>query len=451
VSTSVRESKRQRPLERHPVGLPVLLLRINRTAVSVAIGIVFLAIVGGTFFMALGNLVDNAQMQAQVLAEGASGAILLQDHRAADKLLASLRHSPQIENAVLLDADDQPFAVYARGRAALPAASRNTDPGLLGPFILRIRQDIGNAQGRHGMLLLGVSTESLLRQTAWIALITLVAALAALGVSNMLLRHLDRAVIGPLQALNELMAQVHGRSDFTVRARRTHIVEIDALGKGFNAMIEKIHDRDQQLARLAFSDVLTGLPNRPAFMDRLEREVQRARRGGSRLGLLFLDLDGFKQVNDTQGHETGDRLLVEAAGRIREALRPADATARADGPVYQPQSARLGGDEFTVLVPDLRHADDVLAVARRIGESMRQPFFIGGRELRISASIGAAVFPEDGIDVPTLLKNADTAMYDAKRSGRDNSRRYSTSLAKPVAQRAGSGSAEGTGPSPVSR
>ncbi len=117
---------------------------------------------------------------------------------------------------------------------------------------------------------------------------------------------------------------------------------------------------------------------------------------------------------------------------FREALRPADAAARADGPVYAPHSARLGGDEFTVLVPDLRDAGDVMVVARRIGDSMRRPFFINGRELAITASIGAAVFPEDGKDVPTLLQHADTAMYDAKRCGRDNSRRYSATLVRPA-------------------
>jgi diguanylate cyclase (GGDEF)-like protein len=231
------------------------------------------------------------------------------------------------------------------------------------------------------------------------------------------------------------MAQVHGKSDFSVRARRSHIMEIDALGRGFNEMIEKVHDRDRQLARLAFFDILTGLPNRSAFLDRLEREVQRAERGGHRLGLLFLDLDGFKQVNDTMGHDTGDRLLVEAAERIREALRPSDAAARAPDPACGPHSARLGGDEFTVLVPDLRDVGDVMVIGRRIGELMRRPFVIGGRELAITASIGAAVFPEDGRDVPTLLQHADTAMYDAKRSGRDNCRRYSANLAKPTNQR----------------
>ena len=447
MSSTTRVPRRPGPLARLPVGLPVLLLRINRTAVSVAIGIVFLAIVGGSFFLGLENLEESTRAQVQVLAENASAAIRRNDPAAAQNLLASLRHAPQVERAVLLDKDHRAFAFYAGGRTVLPPAdlSRGFGSSAVDPFLLQYHQDFGDAEGRAGTLLLGVSVEPLLRQTAWIAVITLAAAVVAYGVSNLLLRHLDHSVIGPLQALNGLMAQVHGRSDYTVRARRTHIVEIDALGKGFNEMIEKIHDRDQQLARLAFTDGLTGLSNRPAFMDRVEREVQRARRGNHRLGLLFLDLDGFKQVNDTQGHETGDRLLVEAAARIRESLRPADATARSDAPPHEPHPARLGGDEFTVLLPDLRHADDVLVVARRIGDNLRRPFYIGGKEQRISASIGAAVFPDDGADVPTLLKNADTAMYDAKRCGRDNSRRYNAALAAPVTHRPGRGAEQAAG------
>lgn len=410
---------------KHSVSLASLLQRINRAAVTVAVGIVFIAIVVGSFVIGLQSLVETGHVQARVLADNLTAAIHSQNKRAALEILGSLRHSPQVQSAELIDADERPFARYVRARptepgASLSGAENDTRPS---PFFLHLRQDMANADGRIGTLFLTVSFDSLYRQTGWIAMITLLAAVAALWVSGLLLRHLDRSVLGPLQALNRLMAKVHGQSDLAVRARGSHIDEIDALGRGFNEMIEKVQDRDRQLARLAFFDILTGLPNRSAFLDRLEREVQRAAHGGHRLGLLFLDLDGFKQVNDTMGHDSGDQLLVEAAGRIREALRPSDA------------AARLGGDEFTVLVPDLHDAGDVLMVARRIGDVMRRPFFIGGRELKITTSIGAAVFPEDGRDVPTLLKHADTAMYDAKRSGRDNSRRYSTTLAKPVAER----------------
>jgi len=421
---------------RYSVSLASLLLRINRTAVAVAIGIVFISIVGGSFVIGLQGLVETTHVQARVLADNLTAAVLFQDKRAALEILGSLRHSPQVQSAELFGADERSFARYVRTRATGPVAPFPATEGdsALSLLFLHVRQVIATADGRVGTLLLTVSLDSLYRQTAWIAMITLIASVTSLMVSSLLLRHLDRSVLGPLQALNKLMAKVHGQSDFTVRASGSHIAEIDALGRGFNEMIEKVQDRDRQLARLAFFDILTGLPNRSAFLERLEREVQRALRGGHRLGLLFLDLDGFKRVNDTMGHDSGDRLLVEAAERIREALRPSDAAARAASPAYEPHSARLGGDEFTVLVPDLHDVGDVLVVARRIGDIMRRPFFIGGREATITISIGAAVFPEDGGDVPTLLKHADTAMYEAKRAGRDNSRRYSATLAKTLTE-----------------
>ena len=321
------------------------MLRINRAAVTVAVGIVFTVIVAGSFTVGLVGLRQTARVQAEVLTGQAASAIVRQDRRAASDTLSVLRHSPLVQAAELRDAEHRLLARYVRAGIAEPGA----DPGS-SPFLLHIRQDIGNAGGRIGTLFMNVSLDSLFRQTAWLAMITLIAAAASLWVSGQLFRHLDRAVLAPLQALNDLMAQVRGASDFTVRARDCHIAEIDALGQGFNEMIEKIHDRDRRLAQLAFFDKLTGLPNRSAFLDRLEREVSRATQDGRRLGLLFLDLDGFKQVNDTLGHEAGDRLLVEAAVRLREALRPSDAAAlvsppaspRATGRAKQAHPARLG-------------------------------------------------------------------------------------------------------------
>ena len=418
---------------RYSVSLASLLLRINRTAVIVAVGIVFLAIVAGSFVIGLQGLTETARVQAQVLAENSTAAFHFQDKQAALEILGSLRYSPQVQSAELFGADRRPFARYVRARATASAAPYAGAEDASGPslFFLHVRHVTATPDGSMA-LYLTVSLDSLYRQTAWIALITLIASIVSLSVSSRLLGHLDRSVLGPLQALNKLMAKVDGQSDLTVRARGSHIAEINALGRGFNVMIEKVQDRDRQLARLAFFDILTGLPNRSAFLERLEREVQRAARGGHRLGLLFLDLDGFKQVNDTMGHDSGDRLLVEAAERIREALRPSDAASRT---ADEPHSARLGGDEFTVLVPNLHEVGDVLVVARRIGDAMRRPFLIGGRELKVTASIGAAVFPEDGRDALTLMKHADKAMYDAKRSGRDNSRRYSSTLARPVKEK----------------
>lgn len=193
------------------------------------------------------------------------------------------------------------------------------------------------------------------------------------------------------------------------------------------ALVRDITDRkdaERRVTQLAYFDGLTGLPNRRAFLDRLERELARAGVGGCRLGVLFVDLDGFKQVNDTLGHNAGDLILVEAAHRLRSALRPSDLLSRQAETTSDANLARLGGDEFTALIPNIRSAEDAAVVARRVVELMREPFEIEGGSLQLSSSVGIAIYPEDGADVESLLERADSAMYRAKHGGRDSCRLY---------------------------
>ena len=200
---------------------------------------------------------------------------------------------------------------------------------------------------------------------------------------------------------------------------------------------------EARVARLAYYDSLTGLPNRQSFLDRVDREVVRAGQRREKLAVLFMDLDGFKTVNDTLGHATGDLILQWAAERLRDGLRPADLLSRPTGggdfdgagPELELELARLGGDEFTALLLNIEHPEDAVAVARRIGKLMRKPFVVDGRDVTLSTSIGIALYPEDGADGVTLLKHADTAMYHAKKSGRDNAQVYSASLTRDILAR----------------
>lgn len=194
-------------------------------------------------------------------------------------------------------------------------------------------------------------------------------------------------------------------------------------------------ETENRIANLAYVDSLTRLPNRESFLARLGREIKRACFQGSRLGILFMDFDGFKGINDTLGHQAGDLILQAAADRLRAAIRPSDMASRVDGVESDTLLARLGGDEFTALILDLTDPKDALLAASRISEKMRQPFHVKGRELRLTASIGIAVYPDDGNDVLTLLKHADTAMYHAKELGRDNYQLYTTALTQRAVQR----------------
>lgn len=170
------------------------------------------------------------------------------------------------------------------------------------------------------------------------------------------------------------------------------------------------HELARTLARQAQHDALTGLPNRLLLQDRLQQALQLARRSGGCLALMFLDLDHFKQINDRQGHDVGDELLRQVAGSVLGAVRASDTV------------CRLGGDEFVVLLPQIHLAEDAAEVARHILAAVAQPYRIGAVTLRVSVSIGIAVFPDDGEDETTLMRRADTAMYQAKRDGRNGLR-----------------------------
>jgi predicted signal transduction protein with EAL and GGDEF domain len=213
------------------------------------------------------------------------------------------------------------------------------------------------------------------------------------------------------------------------------------IGHRLRYILRAFHDAaerrlaEQHVRRLAYFDTLTGLPNRQSFNERLERELARSRRGGPGLAVLFLDLDGFKGINDSLGHGFGNLVLQWVADRLHTGLRPGDVLGRQiDGasntaPQMDDLSiARLGGDEFTVLLPSIENTEDALVIAHRIRELIGRPLVIDGQEIVMTASIGIALFPDDAQDAETLLMHAETAMYAAKAEGRSNCQYYSASL-----------------------
>jgi diguanylate cyclase (GGDEF)-like protein/PAS domain S-box-containing protein len=173
---------------------------------------------------------------------------------------------------------------------------------------------------------------------------------------------------------------------------------------------------EEQVKHLAFHDSLTGLPNRLLFHDRLRVAMVHANRYREKLAVLFLDIDRFKVINDSLGHPIGDELLRRIAERVGGCIRQEDTI------------ARLGGDEFTVLLPGIAKEEDAATIANKILEAVRLPFFIEHRELFITTSIGVTLFPEDGTDPESLVRNADTAMYRAKEQGRDTTRLYAPAM-----------------------
>ena len=199
---------------------------------------------------------------------------------------------------------------------------------------------------------------------------------------------------------------------------KTNEVRI-ASGKLFIASARDITDRkesEQRILHLATHDTLTGLPNRNLLLDRIEQALVHAHRTHLHVAILFIDLDKFKTINDTLGHDVGDLLLQAATQRLTTGVRTEDTV------------ARQGGDEFIVLLPNIKNAQDAGTVAEKLLETLILPYQINNKELYISASIGIAIYPDDGKDVNTLLKNSDTAMYHAKETGRNNCQFYTLEM-----------------------
>ena len=197
---------------------------------------------------------------------------------------------------------------------------------------------------------------------------------------------------------------VYVRTKGKVRKKSSGDIKLTAV----TVDITKDAQNKQVIERLAYYDSLTGLPNRVLFKDRIKNAIANAKRHKTKIAIMFLDLDNFKIVNDTLGHSVGDKLLIYTSKLLNNAIRENDTI------------SRVGGDEFTILLSDIKNEDDVAAIANKIFESLKGEHDIDGNKLTISTSIGIAIYPDSAEDIDNLIRNADTAMYEAKRANKNN-------------------------------
>ncbi|CQR74699.1 Phytochrome-like protein cph2 [Sporomusa ovata DSM 2662] len=201
-------------------------------------------------------------------------------------------------------------------------------------------------------------------------------------------------------------------SDITSQYRRVHLLQ--HLVKELEGDYESVKESEEYAKRNALYDPLTGLCNRVLFYDRLKHSFTQARRNGQLVALLFLDLDGFKAVNDSIGHFGGDLLLKEVAVRLKTVVREADTV------------CRLGGDEYTIILPNIKEKTDVAMIAKNILKVLSTKFILDGKDICITASIGISLFPLDGDDSETIVRFADSAMYTVKATGKNDYQFYSS-------------------------
>jgi diguanylate cyclase (GGDEF)-like protein len=218
-----------------------------------------------------------------------------------------------------------------------------------------------------------------------------------------------------LPSKNKIHVQTKGK----VRKKENGSIKITAVTMDITKEIEN----EKTIEQLAFYDPLTGLANRALLKNRMHKAIQRAKRDETNLAVIFLDLDHFKLINDTLGHGIGDELLIHIAKILKNNIRESDTL------------SRLGGDEFIVLIPSIDSIEHITNIVSNILKTLQKKHYIGSHELYITSSIGIAIYPEDGDDSQDLIKNADTAMYEAKKNGRNNYKFYSSSMGNSVDKR----------------
>ncbi|HJW81554.1 MAG TPA: diguanylate cyclase [Acidiferrobacterales bacterium] len=258
-----------------------------------------------------------------------------------------------------------------------------------------------------------------LARTRWLVMVLAIAA-TLLGVI-IALYILEKTTLRPLNNLALQLRRVGSNKDHLGEQVVTGgIAEIRELGEDFNQMARELDRLYGSLEHMAFTDPLTNLPNRARFRDTLEESVRQYTLAHQPFALLLTDLDRFKAVNDTLGHQIGDLLLQEVSTRLRSVLRESDTVARLDNETILglegKMVARLGGDEFAAILPRVSSVDDASAVARKLLLSMQEPFLVRGHAISVGISIGIALYPQHGEDIDTLMQRADAAMYFAKNN-----------------------------------
>ncbi|MCW8195388.1 EAL domain-containing protein [Proteobacteria bacterium 005FR1] len=245
----------------------------------------------------------------------------------------------------------------------------------------------------------------------------------------------DNIAIKPIQKLIQATRQI-AKGDLKPELDVRSQDELGELAVSFRQMGKQLLHTSRRIRQLAYFDPLTQLPNRTTLRETLSRLLSRAAKDGSKAAVLFIDLDDFKKVNDRLGHEAGDELLIQISHRLKNRLRQADILVEHAGISSVEQLiSRRGGDEFNAILTDLKAPHDAAIVAERIIQDLNEPFHVGHSEIHVGASIGVAIFPDDGKDADTLLRNADLAMYEAKAKGKNNYHIFTSAINEQVHQR----------------
>jgi diguanylate cyclase len=386
---------------------------------------------------------EELQALADIIGKNASPALLFNDRTAAHETLQGLSTNPRILSAHIITNEGHVFAEYhgpgdrrqgvehshgAEGedeqlRKYVPAKVKEQEEFLGLHQGVTVMRGIFLEGKQIGAVVIQSNKESLQEKLYLFLAVTGAVMLVAAVIAYIISIRLQRLISEPIMCLVQTMKRVSHEKNYSLRSERKSTDEIGALIDGFNEMLKEIDERDEllkerydHLQQLAHFDTLTRLPNRVLFYDRLTQALLQAWRLRQKVAIFFVDLDQFKDINDTLGHRIGDLLLVEVARRFNEIVRASDTV------------GRMGGDEFTLFLQNVATAENAALVAQKLVANIARPYMIDGHEIFITASLGITMFPDDGDTADELLKNADAAMYHVKEHGKNTHQFYSQEM-----------------------
>lgn len=436
-------------LQNLPIRRKLLVMSLLLSSFSiVTLSITFLL---NEFLIYRTYVTSDIKTQSCIVAQNIASSLVFQDQRSARETLTGLKPNQRIQAVAVFTADkrlfvvhinndgdgkhlrneflllQQPGANYAALYQALFTGVQHQPP--LTPHPLFEEQVIVDGQ-RVGSVIIQSNLHDLYDNMMFLGLLILVVAGLTLLVAILLGIWFQRLIASPIDALLSTMQQVSIHKDFSHRIPIETTDELGQLVNSFNLMLTEIESRDQsllerqqQLDQMAHYDNLTGLPNRTMLFDRLNQALHQARRYKLNMAILFIDLDHFKDINDSLGHKAGDELLKQVAARLDTMVRGSDTV------------ARLGGDEFTICLHNVSSVENACIVAQKVVDLYAKPFVLEGRACTVTGSVGVALYPHDGQTAEELLKAADTAMYHAKMKGKNTFQLYSPEMQIQVSER----------------
>ncbi len=380
-------------------------------------------------------LENHAKTLTMVVADNIAPAVLFDDIEQIHKILFSLRHKEEVRHAYAVDKESEVLGSYHSEDGAtlqqetIDSLKTNASQQWNG-LELYTMVAINAEQQQIGSIVLVTSLYAFIYQMLIEVLVLVLIVMVSILLTHKYRARLRDSILNPIAELNTLTGKIIETKNLRNKIPVYNEDEIGELAKNFNSMLEdlnkthiELNQQKDDFSYKAHHDALTNLPNRALFNDRLEQAITKARRHKEEFALFFIDLDHFKQVNDTLGHEMGDEVLKFFAKRLDDSVRTEDTI------------ARIGGDEFMVIMESLHTPEAISVVANKIVSIVKEPIILGEQTLHLGTSIGISVYPHNGETSEVLLKNADIAMYKAKDEGRDNYQFYTPEMKELALQR----------------